>query len=242
MKALLCAGLVCGLSLILCACGPDTDEQAAMGGQEGMIEVEASSWEAFNRLSDEDQLHQATALLIIRYDIDEQGKVTPVVTHRKSRLGGDSPPYQEGDVYLPESQQDFLNVIGDERRHLGDGAVVLFSGNPPQQRGLSIIRDGAIGGVSKIPVDAVLAGFDGASVINGLPAEVLTLEPDLSKGETGPAKITLSKDEKDILVGILERRELRHEVVAQGDEYVVGWIGMDEDMMQVMDEFDAACE
>ncbi len=242
MKALLCAGLVCGLSLILCACGPDTDEQAAMGGQEGMIEVEASSWEAFNRLSDEDQLHQATALLIIRYDIDEQGKVTPVVTHRKSRLGSDSPPYQEGDVYLPESQQDFLNVIGDEPRHLGDGAVVLFSGNPPQQRGFSIIRDGAIGGVSKIPVDAVLAGFDGASVINGLPAEVLTLEPDLSKGETGPAKITLSKDEKDILVGILERRELRHEVVVQGDEYVVGWIGMDEDMMQVMNEFDAACE
>ena len=241
MKALLCAGLVCGLSLILCACGPDADEQAAMGGQEGMIEVEASSWEAFNRLSDEDQLHQATALLIIRYDIDEQGKVTPVVTHRKSRLGSDSPPYQEGDVHLPESQQEFLNVIGDERRHLGDGAVVLFSGNPPQQRGLSIIRDGA-SGAGSISVEAVLRGFDGASVVNGRPAEVLTLEPDLSKGETGLAKITLSEDEKDILVGILERRELRHEVVAQGGEYVVGWIGMDKDMMQVMDEFDAACE
>lgn len=71
---------------------------------------------------------------------------------------------------------------------------------------------------------------------------MLTLELDLSKGETGPAKITLSENEKDILVDILQRRGLRHQVIAQGGEYVVGWVGMGEDMMQVMDEFDAACE
>lgn len=242
MKALLGVGLACAFSLTLCACGPDFNDATATNESEGTIEIEASSWESFNRLSDEDRLRQATALLVIRYDLDDLGEVTPVVTHRKSRLGNDNPPYQEGDVYLPESQQDFLSVLGDEPRHLGDGAVVLFSGNPPQPRGFSIIRDGAIGGVSRIPVDAVLAGFDGAPVVNGQPAEVLTLEPDLSKGETGPAKITLSESEKDILVDILQRRGLRHEVVAQGGEYVVGWVGMDEDMMQVMDAFDAACE
>lgn len=200
------------------------------------------AWEAFDRLSYEDKLHQATALLVIRYDIDDQGNVTPVVTHRKSRLGPASPPYQVGDVYLADSQKRLLEYLDGELRHLGEGAVVIFSGDPPQQRGNRFIREGAVSGDAPIPVSEVLAGFDGAPVVNGEPAEVLTLEPDLSKGETGQAEVTVSAEEKAILVAILERRGLRFEVAPQNEMFVVGWVGMDADMEQVIDEFDAACE
>ena len=54
--------------------------------------------------------------------------------------------------------------------------------------------------------------------------------------------MTVSAEEKGILVAILERRGLRFEVVPQDDMFVVGWVGMDADIEQVIDEFDAACE
>lgn len=242
MKTILGSALLCGLSLLLIGCDQDVGGTSSIPKSGEITVIEDRSWEAFNRLSYEDQLHQASALLVIRYDIDDQGNVTPVVTHRKSRLGNDSPPYQVGDIYMTDSKKMLLEYLDGELRHLGEGAVVIFSGDPPQQRGNRIIRDGVVSGAGPIPVDEVLAGFDGAPLVNGDPAEVLTLEPDLSKGETGPAKVTVSAEEKGILVAILERRGLRFEVVPQDDMFVVGWVGMDADIEQVIDEFDAACE
>lgn len=225
-----------GLSLLLNGCGQEAGDISSIPKSSDIIIVEDRSWEAFSRLSYKEQLRQASALLIIRYDIDDQGTVTPIVTHRKSRLGSDSPPYQVGDVYLSESQKSLLEHLDGELRHLGDGAVVIFSDDPPRQRGNRIIRDGAVSGIGPIPVSTVLAAFDGE------PVEVPTLEPNYSKGETGPIMVTVSDEEKDILVEILERRGLRYEVAPQPDSFVVGWIGMEEEIDRVLEEFDVACE
>lgn len=215
-------------SLFLGACDPDIVDSMPVN--------EELTWEEFNRLSYKDKLHQASALLVIRYDIDDQSNVAPVVTHRKSRLGNGNPPYQVGDIYMSDSQKIILEHLDGELRHLGEGAVVIFYGDPPKQRGNRIIRNGAVSGIGPIPVESVLAAFDGD------PVEISTLEPDPSKGETGPIMVTVSAEEKDILVSIIEGRGLRYLVAPQPDAFVVGWVGMEEEIDRVLDEFYVACE
>lgn len=228
------------VSLIGCDSGNDMPDVHS-DFQEVTVSVNQEV-EEFNRLSYEGKVHAASALLVVRYEHGENGEIVPVVTHRKSRLGADKPPYQVGDIYMSPSQQLLIEMAGDEPRHLDEGAIILFQGEPPRESINSFISNGSIAGEEPVPVEAVLAGFDGSPIANARQAEVLTLEPDLSKGETGSTQVTVNAEEKDVLVEIIERRDLRYEVIPQGDEYAVGWVGMEDEIDRVLEEFEAACE
>lgn len=242
MKWIFKGAALCFMAVGLIGCDSGNDMPDAHSDfQEVTVSVNQEV-EEFNRLSYEGKVHAASALLVVRYEHGENGEIVPVVTHRKSRLGAYKPPYQVGDVYMSPSQQFLIEMAGDEPRHLEEGAIILFQGEPPRESTNSFISNGSISGEEPVPVEAVLAGFDGSPIANARPAEVLTLEPDLSNGETGPVKVKVNAEEKAILVEILERRNLRYEVIPQDDEYVVGWVGMEEEIDRVFDEFDVACE
>lgn len=242
MKTCLRVAIFGGLPLLLCACEPAASDKASALNDGNITAAENLSAQTFGRLSYEDQVHQASALLVIRYDIDHQGNVTPVVTHRKSRVGEGSPPFKVGDVYMTATQQFLIESIGSELRHLGEGAVILFQGQPPAERASRFIHDGNVSGRAPVPVEVVLAGFDGAPIANGSPAEVLTLEPDFENGESGASSTTVGVKDKAILVDILERRGLRYQVEPQNNKFIVGWVGTDEEVDAVMEEFVAACD
>lgn len=241
MKILPGAAVLTGLAVLLGACGADNSKPISSTNSDSAVVTGDLSWEEFDRLSYEDRVHRASAILVIRYDIDSQGNVTPIVTHRKSRLGSDRPPFQVGDTYMTSDQKYFIETLEGELRHLGEGAVLLFQGDPPQQRDSRIIREGAVSGTEPVPVEAILAGFDGVPIANGDPADVLTLEPDFEKGETSSTRTTVNEEEKEILVGILESHGLRYEVAPQGAGFVVGWIGSDEAIDAVFEEFIDKC-
>lgn len=240
MFILLRAAGLAGLLVTLAACGSDSESDDAAHSSSVTIK-DTFPQEKISRLSYEDQVHQATALLVIRNDIDAEGKITPVVTHRKSRLGSDKPPFQVGDVYSDYEYEVFLEMTSVEPRQQGEGSLILFFGDPPRSSEYRIIRDGAISGVEPVPIETVLAGFDGAPIKNGDPAEVLTLEPDFEKGETSSTQTTVSEEEKDLLVDILESHGLRYQVAPQGDEFVVGWTGSGETVDAVFEEFLDKC-
>lgn len=242
MKLLIHGAAFFCLALSLTACDSNTENAQSFTGSETIIVTENHEVEAFSRLSYEEKVHEASAILVVRYDRDENGEIVPIVTHRRSRFGDDQPPYQVGDVYMSSTQQFLIESSDGDLRHLEEGAVILFKGQPPRERTSSFIHDGHISGEAPVPVGTVVAGFDGGPIANGRPAEVLTLEADLSKGESGPVSTTLSNEEKNILVGILERYDLRHQVVSQGDQFVVGWVGSDEALDKVMEEFIEACD
>lgn len=241
MKFLPGAIVLAGLAMLIAACGPENSNSTSSVGTDPGVVKGNDSRDEFVRLSYEDQVHRASAILVIRYDIDGQGNVTPIVTHRKSRLGSDRPPFQVGDTYMTPTQKYFIESLEGEFRHLGEGAVMLFQGDPPEQRGSRIIREGAVAGSEPVPVEAILAGFDGAPIVNGHPAEVLTLEPDFEKGETSSTQTTVNEEEKELLVGILESHGLRYEVAPQGADFVVGWTGSDEAMDAAFEEFVDKC-
>lgn len=242
-------GLVC-LVLVIWMDGdifPDRITVYSSGGapEPGIVVVrKVVDHSDFSALSKREQLERADALLIIKHHIDDNGEVVPIVESYEAKPGMPPFGYQPGDRYTDESYGFMLSMIGEHVRHAGDGALVLFRKGESRGMGNSIIRDGEI---SQGLAGEDISVEDAVRLFRGEETNVVSIdyepmiEADFDKGEDAGITIDVVSENKDILVSILEREGLRYQVQPSPKGYLVSWVGEDEKVHAVMDEYTELC-
>lgn len=198
----------------------------------------------FLALSKKEQLERADELLVVTHHIDDNGMVAPVVEQYEVKPGMPSRGYQPGDRYMDEVYELTLSKVGEDVHMVGDGAIVVFRQGASRAVTYSIIHDGEIGqglGSKNISVEDAVRLFRGEETdvvsINIEP----TIEPDVDQGEDAAISIDVVNENKDILVSILEREGLRYQLQPSAKGYLVTWVGVEEKVHAVMDEYIELC-
>jgi len=106
----------------------------------------------FHELSDEDQIRNASVLVVIKYVPGSEGKTLAIIEeiHKKS---------QDTKIYF-EIGDEYPNAnFYPEEASRGDGAVILFIGSPAEERRSSSIFNKRIGAYGNMPVKTLISKF-----------------------------------------------------------------------------------
>lgn len=198
----------------------------------------------FANLSAKEKLQRADALLVIKHQIDGNGEIVPLVESYEAKPGMPPFGYQTGDRYTDESYEFMLSRIGEHVHQAGDGAIALFRQGTSSAVTYSIIRDGEISqglGGENIAVADALRVFRGEETdVVSVDIEPM-IEPDFEQGEDAAISIDVVDANKDILLSILEREGLRYQIQPSSKGSLVTWVGVEERVHAVMDEYIELC-
>lgn len=122
-----------------------------------MLPDKIQDFESWHDLSDEEKLHKATAVLILRYKSEAEDLMTAYVA----------------EVYKKNKTIEVAAIVGDRRkgddfysRGEGldrDGAIVYMTGSPAKDRSTLYLYDNRLAGVSDMPLNIFLRKFNEAS-------------------------------------------------------------------------------
>lgn len=133
-----------GVQAVLVDPGERTARPAAAA--EADAQTQASMSRPFEELALDDQIQQASAILVAKYEAGADGRMKAVVSEVLKPAEGGPFRYRVGDEYAPSS---YYPKEGEAR---GDGVVVFFADRPARMVLAMTYSGDRVGGLGDVPM------------------------------------------------------------------------------------------